>query len=135
MNIFKKIKGKIKNWYNRDIEDEADEAWDEGEGLDWDTDGSESKGDAFFKDDDQRTVYVLECLGQMAEAADKMEQCDAEYDAVTGLLVDMEEIESLSKETRADIMSMAQKIESFEKERRRIYSKKIFKFHVKKIIL
>lgn len=126
MNPFKLLKKKWESWYYHDIDDESDEDWDEDEGLSWDTDFvDDEKSDAFFNDDDQRTVYVLECLGQMAEASDKMEQCDAEYEAVTSLLVDMEEIESLSNEIRADIMNTAQKIEMLEKERRRIYGKTV----------
>ncbi|MBP3297445.1 MAG: hypothetical protein J6M27_12775 [Lachnospiraceae bacterium] len=70
---------------------------------------------------DTRTVYVLENMGQMAEAAEKMEQCQGEYNAVTDLLTDMEEIEALPKDVRVVIMELAQTIENLEKERRQVY--------------
>ena len=58
----------------------------------------------------------------MAEASEKMEQCDSEYEAVTSLLLDMEIIESLSKADKDDVKHQAKKIEAAEKERRRVYN-------------
>lgn len=123
MNIFKALKEKWNNWYYHDLDD--DESWDEEydeANLDWQEDTSQ-KDDAFFADADQRTVYILECLGQIAEANGKADQVRAEYDAVTSLLVDIEEIENLPKEIRLDIIDYAQRIKNLEKERRRLYNK------------
>ncbi len=111
MGFFGRLKEKIKNWYYHDLDDGED--WDEESGKE------EESG---FEDPDVRTVYVLEALGQMAEAADKMEQCQDEYSAVTSLLVDMEEIEGLPADVRGLISDQASKIESLEKERRAIFA-------------
>ncbi|MBR6345277.1 MAG: hypothetical protein IKR70_06040, partial [Lachnospiraceae bacterium] len=121
MGLLKFIKKKWDDWYYHDIDREADEEWDDAIDSDW-GDPSEHS-DAYFSDADQRTVYVLECLGQMAEAAEKTEQYTAEYDAVTSLLIDMEQIEGLPADVRSEIMDYAQRIESVEKERHRIYGK------------
>ena len=108
MGLFSAIKEKWNNWYYHDLDDLDDDE------LDWEIGEedflskpqkitSDEKLNRMMQDDEQRNVYVLECLGQMAEASDKMEQCDAEYEAVTSLLLDMEVIESLSNEDKADI--------------------------------
>jgi len=120
VGLFGFLKNKWDQWYNHDIDNELLE-WDEDEESDWGE--LEGHSDAYFADQDQRAVYVLECLGQMAEASEKMEQYAAEYDAVTGLLVDMEQIEALPADIKSRIMEYAQKIEFIEKERHRIYGK------------
>ncbi len=113
MGIIKKLREKWDNWYYRDIEDEAGE-------VEWEP-IREDQEEAYFADADQRTVYVLECLGQMAESAKRVEQYSDEYNAVTSLLMDMEEIENLPGDVRGQIMEQAQKIEMLEKERRLVY--------------
>ena len=118
MGLFAKLKQKWDNWYYRDFEDEPGD-WDEEE-IDDEKVSPETRA-AYFKDVDTRTVYVLENMGQMAEAAEKMEQCQGEYNAVTDLLTDMEEIEALPKDVRVVIMELAQTIENLEKERRQVY--------------
>ena len=118
MSVFSYLKRKWDNWYNHDIDEEADDDWD-----DFQDETGARRPDNYFEDPDQRAVYVLECLGQMAEASDKLDQCDAEYQAVTSLLMDMEEIENMPGEVRMDVMNIAQRIDNLEKERRRIYSK------------
>ncbi|MBR6850982.1 MAG: hypothetical protein IKM88_12150, partial [Lachnospiraceae bacterium] len=72
MGLFAKLKQKWDNWYYRDFEDEPGD-WDEEE-IDDEKVSPETRA-AYFKDVDTRTVYVLENMGQMAEAAEKMEQC------------------------------------------------------------
>jgi len=116
LGLWSKIKEKWNNWYYHDLDD-APFDWEEEE------EKFDLQKDVLFEDEDQRTVFVLECLGQMAEAAEKTEQFSAEYEAVTDLLVDMEEIENLPKDIRGEIMDQAQKIVQYEKERRRIYNK------------
>ena len=67
MGFFKKIKEKWDNWYYRDLEIE-------GEDEDWEEQTPEEQVyDGYYDDEDTRTVYVLECLGQMAEASKKMD--------------------------------------------------------------
>lgn len=116
MGLFKKLKKKWNDWYYHDIDDD-DEAFD------WEEDEQQPRDDSFYADKDQRAVYVLGELEKMAEAADKLEECQAEYDAVTSLLVDIEEIEALPKHQRLDIMDVAQKIESLERQRHNIFAK------------
>jgi len=126
LGLFKALKDKWNNWYYHDLEDLDDDD------LEWELDdeeywnkskrSSDEKFEKLIHDDEQRRVYVLECLGQMAEASEKMEQCDSEYEAVTSLLLDMEIIESLSKADKDDVKHQAKKIEAAEKERRRVYN-------------
>lgn len=138
MGFIQFIKSKWNKWYYHDIDDEAYEYdYDYDDNFEYDSDGfdekklnwkeeQEKKDDekdaAFFSDADQRTVYILESLGQITEAGEKVQQFKAEYDAVTELLVDMEEIENLPKEIRLDIMEQARKIVHLEKERRLLYN-------------
>ncbi|MCR5120615.1 MAG: hypothetical protein K6B44_13460 [Lachnospiraceae bacterium] len=111
MGLIAKLKEKFNKWYYH--EPDLEENWDDEEPA------NEEKA---FEDADVRTVYVLEALGRMAEAADKMEQCQDEYSAVTSLLVDMEEIEGLPGDVRGLISDQATKIANLEKERRSIYA-------------
>ena len=121
MGLFGFIKKKWDDWYYHDIDREADDEWDEEVDGEWGD--LDDHSESYFADADQRTVFVLECLGQMAEAAEKTEQYTAEYDAVTGLLIDMEQIEGLPADVKSEIMDFAVNIENVEKERHRIYGK------------
>lgn len=127
MGLFSALKDKWNKWYYHDFEEDDDDdlEWEIDDNQYWKkskADASDLKFEKLIKDDEQRNVYILECLGQMAEASDKMEQCDSEYEAVTSLLLDMETIESLSKADKEDIKYQAKRIEAAEIERRRVYS-------------
>lgn len=113
MGLISFIKKKWNDWYYHDLddEDEYEDVWEE----------PDTGNEKFFHDSDSRTVFVLETLERMAEAAEKVEETKAEYDAVTSLLIDMEEIESLPKDSMSVIMDIAYKIESLEKQRRSIF--------------
>lgn len=113
MGLIGLIKKKWNDWYYHDFEDdeEDDDEWYERNEPD----------EKFFRDQDQRKSFVLETLERMAEAAEKAEETSAEYDAVTSLLIDMEEIESLSKTSLDRITDIARKIESLETQRRKLY--------------
>ena len=113
MSILGKIKKKWEEWYYHDLDDDFQEEWEEA---------PKYNEAVMVKDRDQRAGFVLEELGKMAEASEKMEQCQDEYEAVTSLLVDMEEIDSLPKEIKHNIKEIGQKIESLEKQRHRVYS-------------
>lgn len=113
MNIFAAIKKKWEEWYYGSLADEPDD-WEEEE---------PQKSDHYLGDADSRTVYVLEALGQMAEAADKADQSRDEYDAVTSLLLDMEQIEKLSNDVRVQIADLAEQIAKREKARRELFLK------------
>ncbi len=127
MGFFQKLKDKWEEWYYRDLDTEedsdAEEDYDEEE-YEEDGDWEEelpSDVDTFFDDPDNRTVYVLEALGQMAEASERAGQYQEEYDAVTGLLMDMDEIEELPFAERNSITEQAARIRRLEKERRKVY--------------
>ncbi|MBP5607611.1 MAG: hypothetical protein J6X66_04990 [Lachnospiraceae bacterium] len=118
MGFFQKLKEKWHKWFFGDYEEDEEE-WDE-KSLEEDKPVS-SRGAGYFNDADTRTVYVLEALQQMSEAAGKVEQYQSEYDAVTALLKDTEEIDSLVGDMKDNISSQAQRIEKLEKERRKAY--------------
>ena len=59
----------------------------------------------------------------MAEAADKADQSRAEYEAVTSLLMDMEQIEKLSNDVKVQIADLADQIAKREKARRELFLK------------
>ncbi len=118
MGFFQKLKEKWHNWFFGDYEEDEEE-WDE-KSLEDDKPVS-SRGAGYFNDADTRTVYVLEALQQMSEAAGKVEQYQSEYDAVTALLKDTEEIDSLVGDMKDNISAQAQRIEKLEKERRQAY--------------
>lgn len=114
MGFISAIKKKWNDWYYHDLDDgDFEEAWEEE---------PVTYSDRYFRDPDQRATYVLEALGRMAEAAEKMEDCEAEYKAVTSLLVDMEELENLPSDARKKIKDLAKRIESLEIERRQVFS-------------
>lgn len=102
-NLFKKI-GK------KDKEEAVSGEWEE----------QDSSVPANLDDADVRTVCVLEALGRMAEAFDRVEEGKDEYDAVTSLLVDMEKIDGLPKQLRLEITDLADNIEKLEKKRREL---------------
>ena len=118
MGFFQKLKEKWKKWFFGDFEEEEEE-WDEKSLEDEKPVAARKAG--YFNDADTRTVYVLETLQQMSEAAGKAAQYQSEYDAVTALLTDMEQIESLVGDVRSSITTQAQRIEKLEKERRQAF--------------
>ena len=118
MGFFQKLKEKWKKWFFGDFEEEEEE-WDEKSLEDEKPAAARKAG--YFNDADTRTVYVLETLQQMSEAAGKAAQYQSEYDAVTALLTDMEQIESLVGDVRSSITTQAQRIEKLEKERRQAF--------------
>ena len=71
----------------------------------------------------QRQEYVRNCLDQMGEAAKELESLSFEYNMVTSYLRDMEEIEALPENERAELNAAAQKIQDLE-ERQDVYLKK-----------
>ena len=118
MKFFRWLKEKWNKWFPSDY-DEDEEEWDE-KTLEADKKASE-RGTGYFNDPDTRTVYVLEALQQMSEAAGKVDQYKSEYDAITSLLTDMEEIDALVGDLRSNISAQAERIEKLEKERRQAF--------------
>ena len=111
MKFFSALKKKWEAWYYGEA-DEPEEEWEDEE---------PEHSERFFNDADSRTVYILESLGQMSEAADKSEQSRDEYEAVTALLMDMDAIEKLPNDIKSVIIDDAGKIEQIEKARRQIF--------------
>ncbi|MCR5210336.1 MAG: hypothetical protein K6C99_09010 [Lachnospiraceae bacterium] len=111
MKFFSSLKKKWEAWYYGEPED-AEEDWEDEE---------PEHSERFFNDADSRTVYILESLGQMSEAADKSEQSRDEYEAVTALLMDMDTIDKLPNDIKSVIIDDAGKIEQIEKARRQIF--------------
>ncbi len=70
-----------------------------------------------FRNEEQRSRYVTDCLEQMAEAEDEIELLKAEYGRVTSYLTDMEEIEALPEQDREEINTFARKLLTLEQER------------------
>ncbi len=123
MGLFKKIKEKWNKWYYHDLDDGIEENEQDWEKEKEEVSAEIPKEEQFFLDSDQRTVFVLECLGQMAEAEKRGEQYQDEYEAVTALLMDMEEIDSLPADIKGMIVEQAQKVVMLEDERRKLYPK------------
>lgn len=71
-----------------------------------------------INNDAQRERYIRSCCEQMLEATQELDRATMEYRSVTEYLTDMEEIESLPKEERADINAYARKIASVKKEQK-----------------
>lgn len=105
MGFFSRLFGKIKN-AGREEETYGD--WEN-------TEYEELEG---FDDPDVRSVYILEALERMEEASIRTDRNKDEYDAVTSLLVDMEEIDSMDVEKRLKVTELAGDIERLEKARR-----------------
>ena len=69
-----------------------------------------TRKDLDMNDPVQRREYIGSCLQQMEEAARELDALEFEYNDVTSHLRDMEEIDSLPPEQRAEIDECAQKI-------------------------
>lgn len=113
LGLFGFVKKKWNDWYYHDIDDDYDDD-------DWDA--VKENDERFFHDSDSRTVFVMETLERMAEAAEKTEETRSEYDAVTSLLIDMEEIESLKGAAVERITEISKKIEKLERQRRKLFN-------------
>lgn len=70
-----------------------------------------------FRDEEQRSRYITNCLEQMAEASKEMNLLMGEYSLVTSYLTDMEEIEALTGEEREEVNILARRLAALEEER------------------
>ena len=76
-----------------------------------------TRKDLDMDDPVQRREYIESCLQQMEEAARELDLLEMEYNDVTSHLRDMEEIDALPPEQRAEINTCAARIlESQEKQ-------------------
>lgn len=69
-----------------------------------------------FFNEDQRRLYIQNCLEQMAEASKEINLLTGEYSLVTSYLTDMEEIEALPDEERSEVNRIAGKLSTLERE-------------------
>ncbi|MCH5343837.1 MAG: hypothetical protein J1E64_07340 [Acetatifactor sp.] len=100
---------------NQNIEKTSEEDWDNivyaRESVD-------------FKDEEQRSRYVVNCLEQMAEASKEIDLLTGEYNLVTSYLTDTDEIEALPESEREVIDLIARKLSTLEQETKRYRGKK-----------
>lgn len=102
--------GFFKNLFRRKRIDEPE--YDSG---DW-SEVIYDRDDLQIKDSSQRREYVKGCLDQIAEASGELENLQFEYNMVTSYLMDMEEIEAIPAEDKAELEENARKIEALEKQ-------------------
>lgn len=69
-----------------------------------------------FSNEDQRRLYIQNCLEQMAEASKEINLLTGEYSLVTSYLTDMEEIEALPDEERSEVNRIAGKLSTLKRE-------------------
>ena len=77
-----------------------------------------------FRNEEQRSRYITDCLEQMAEATKEIDELNGEYDRVTSYLKDMEEIEALPGQDREEINTFARKLLTLEQEREHYLDRK-----------
>lgn len=69
-------------------------------------------------DKEQRNQYIKDCCDQMLEASKEMENTKIEYDLITSYLNDMQEIENLALDEKAEFVDTARKIVQLNNERK-----------------
>lgn len=74
------------------------------------------RDDVDFRDEEQRSRYITNCLEQMAEASKEIDLLTGEYTLVTSYLTDMEEIEALPEEEREGLNRIARQLLAQEQE-------------------
>ncbi|MBR6380280.1 MAG: hypothetical protein IKS07_01210 [Lachnospiraceae bacterium] len=77
-----------------------------------------------FKNQEERSSYILSCLDQMAEASREMDELKGEYALVTTYLTDIEEIEALPAEDLEMVQEAARKLIGFDEEMGRFKERK-----------
>ena len=69
-----------------------------------------------FRDEEQRSRYITNCLEQIAEASKEADLLSGEYSLVTSYLSDIEEIELLPERDREQLNETARRVDVLEKE-------------------
>lgn len=77
-----------------------------------------------FRNEEQRSRYITNCLEQMSEASKEINLLMGEYSLVTSYLTDMEEIEALTKSEREEVDILAKRLNALEEERTRYRDKR-----------
>ncbi len=99
---------------NRNMEEDSEENWDRI---------VYSRDTVDFRDEEQRSRYVTNCLEQMAEASKEIDLLTGEYNLVTSYLTDTDEIEALPDEEREEIDLIARKLSALDQETKRYRGK------------
>ncbi len=102
MGFWKKFFGKQK------VEPEQEENWEE---VIYDRQSVD------FRDESQRTRYIMDCLEQLSEATRESELVSGEYNRVTAYLKDIEEIEALPEGEKRVLEHTAQTLQTLAQER------------------
>lgn len=75
-----------------------------------------ARDDVDFKDEEQRSRYIVNCLEQIAEATREMNLLTGEYGKVTSYLTDIEEVEALPNKEKEELERIAHKLSGLEQE-------------------
>lgn len=75
-----------------------------------------ARDDVDFKDEEQRSRYIVNCLEQIAEATKEMQLLTGEYGKVTSYLTDIEEVEALPDKEKEELERIAHKLVGLEEE-------------------
>ena len=75
-----------------------------------------SKDSINLSDPYLREQYVISCLEQMKDASDEIDRINDEYSTVTSYLTDMEEIEALPEDEKAELAEIARAIHDLRKD-------------------
>lgn len=113
MKLWKKIFRARQEWDVEDTEFEEDD-WEK---IEYD------RKEFNVHDREQRREYVQDCIDRIREASAELENLNFEYGKVTSYLKDMEEIEALPEEERAELNASAERIRELE-NRRGVYLEK-----------
>lgn len=109
MGFWEKLFGKSKKRSPKE-EDDWEELIYEHEGID-------------FRDEEQRSRYVMSCIEQIACADKETEELTGEYALVTAYLSDMEEIEALPEREKQQLEQNARMVHALEQDREHYLSR------------
>lgn len=73
--------------------------------------------DVDFRDEVQRSRYIISCLEQIAEASKEVRLLTGEYNQVTSSLMDLDEVEQLPAQEKEELERVANRLVALEKER------------------
>lgn len=82
------------------------------------------RDDVDFKDPEQRSNYITNCLEQIADASREIHLLTEDYNKVTASLMDLDEVEAIPADQREELNLKAQKLVTLEQERSTYRSKK-----------
>lgn len=75
--------------------------------------------DVDFRNPEQRSSYIMDCLEQMEDGARKVELLTGEYRMVTDYLTDTEEIEALPERHKRELENVANQLIGYDAEMKR----------------